>query len=349
MMRITDAVRLIGALALTVLACGQATGASGRDVDRFVRSLEVGEPLRYQDLTVVPVYAPGQRPRVDVVTLDLALERKLLKITEVEGGRVPQVAVSNLSDRYVFLMGGEILTGCRQDRIVGRDVLVGPRHTDVIVPVYCVEAGRWTYESDQFYSKSNLGTAGLRAEAQKASEAAQTRIWDQVSDIHVRGGRAGETRFQVVFESDDARRRIAVVEERLAAIPRLYPDAVGVVIGLGDRIVSADIFVSPEVFGPLWPKILRSAAVGTAGRGDSGSISQNDAARFLRGLYGRRYVERTAVDLGSELAAADGQVNVNALVHPDRIFHLAAFPEDLHQPVEKDNDPERRIPVWMRQ
>jgi hypothetical protein len=340
---------VIGASCLVALGGTPAGAASGREVAHFIEVLEVGEPVRYENLTVIPVYTKERSFFLDLATLDQALEKKWLRITEVEDGRVPQVKVTNLSDGYVYLMGGEVLTGCRQDRIIGRDVILGPKHKDVIVPVYCVERGRWTYESDQFYSKKNLGTAQLRAEAQKGLESAQARIWSEVGDLHVRGGRAGETRFQEAFDSEAAGRRIAVVEDRMAALPRLYPDAVGVVIGVGDQIVSADVFAAAHVFQALWPKILRSAALATVGRKDWGSIGQDDAARFLAGLHDKRYIERPAVDLGSELTAMDHEVNVNALVYTTQVFHLAAFPEGSAKVGEKSQDSERRIPVWRRQ
>lgn len=353
MARITEAVSraatLAGLLGLATLACGQGGAANGREVAAFIEDLQVGEPVAYENLTVFPVYYGERGFHVSLVTLDEAFEKKWLKITEVEGGQVPQVEVSNLSDKSIFMMGGEILTGCRQDRIVGRDVVLGPWHKKVIVPVYCVERGRWTYESDQFYSKKNLGTTELRAEAQKASDLAQSRIWSEVSDLHVRGGSAGETRFQEVFEAEGAKRQIAVIEEKLADVPRLFPDADGAVFCVGDQILSIDVFRYESVFKALWPKILRSAALATFACDAHCSVTQNDVVRFLRSLHDKRYTERRAVDLGSELTLADEEVNVNALVYPDKVFHLAAFPEGPAKPAEKSGDDERRIRVWMRQ
>ena len=140
-------------------------------------------------------------------TLDMALEKGRLLITEVGGGSVPKVKVTNRSDNYIYIMGGEILSGCRQDRIVGRDVLLGPRAKNVMVPVYCVEQGRWTYESDEFYSNKNLGTYRLRAESQKASGSTQGDIWGEVRGIIDRSGIAsGTSKFQEVYESAPARR-----------------------------------------------------------------------------------------------------------------------------------------------
>jgi hypothetical protein len=338
-----------GALLLGAAVSDQACALTGREVPTFIEMLEVGDPVTYKNLTVVPIYRMDTCYFIDLVTLDEALKNKWLKITEVEGGRVPQVQVTNLSGSYVYIMGGEILTGCRQDRLVGRDVMLGPHHRDVIVPVYCVEQGRWTYESDQFSSRRNLGTPVLRAEAQKAADQAQARIWNEVGEIHIRGGRAGDTRYQEVFEAEIPKQAIAAIEANLADVPSLSNDAIGVVIGIGDEIVSCDVFASRQVFRPLWPKILRSAALATVGRGGPGSITRDDAAQFLRRFHDLRYEERPAVDLGTELVSTEKDVNTNALVFLENVFHLAAFPEELPGKKWDSGDDERRIPVWRRQ
>jgi hypothetical protein len=247
-------------------------------------------------------------------------------------------------------MGGEILTGCRQDRLIGRDVLLRPRARDVVVPVYCVEQGRWTYESETFYSKENLGTPSLRAEGQKASDAAQTEIWDRVSTMCERSGAgSSSSHFQAAFESEEAGREIAEYEKQMERIPALYPDAIGVVIGVGAAITSVDIFANPSVFRELWPKLLKSSALAAVCRKASGSISQADAVRFLRAAHNMHYVRKPAIDLGQEHSAADSELNVNALVHGDAVIHLAVFPEAGSTWSEKaTGDSERRIKVMKR-
>jgi hypothetical protein len=349
MMRIIKAAAVvIGALCAAAGGHGQASALDGTEVADLVETLEVGRPVYYENLTVIPVYTASRSVPHDIVTLDRALANKWLKITEIEGGRVPQVEVSNQSDRYVFLMGGEILTGCRQDRIVGRDVLLGPRSKNVTVPVYCVEQGRWTYESEEFYSKSNLGTSEIRAEAQKATGFSQANIWSEVGEMHARGGRPGETRFQVMYDSDEAKDKIGAFEARMAGVPTLYPDAIGVVIGVGHRVASVDVFTSRALFAELWPKILRSAALAAMGRDSRGSITQADAADFLSGLHDRRYAERPAVDLGAELVVVSGGVNASALVYGGAVLHLAGFPETDSKAEDAGQDSERRIPVIRR-
>jgi hypothetical protein len=332
------------------LGAGRVAALPGEEIRDLIEGLQVGEPVYHENLTIIPVYSDRIRDHTRYTTLDEALDRGWLVISEVEGGRVPQVKVTNRSDRCIFLMGGEILTGCRQDRIVGRDVLLRPRAKNVIVPVYCVEQGRWTYESESFYSRQNLGTSRLRAESQKAAGDAQSNIWGYVSDLAGRAGLSSPTtRLQEAYESDAARRKISGLEEKMGNIPRLYPDAVGVVIGVGHRIVSVDIFANPHVFRRLWPKILKSSALAVVCDPAYGTIGQGDAIGFLRRLHDKRYTPKSAVDLGSELSVVDTEVNVNALTYRDAVIHLAGFPEDGIDGYKRGpEDSERRIRVMRR-
>jgi hypothetical protein len=124
---------------------------------------------------------------------------------------------------------------------------------------------------------------------------------------------------------------------------------IGVVVGVGDEITSVDIFANPALFNRLWPKLLKSAALSAISRKSYGSITQNDAIRFLRKLHDKRYTLKPAIDLGFELAVVDDEVNVNALVHRDAVIHLAGFLEgEMACGFKTDGDHERRIPVMRR-
>lgn len=337
----------VAAVWLSVLA-GGARALPGEEVRALIESLEVGEPVYYENLTVIPVYSDRIEDHARYTTFDEALEKGWLEVTEVEGGRVPQVNVSNRSGKYVFMMGGEILTGCRQDRLVGRDVLLRPGAKNVIVPVYCVEQGRWTYESETFSSQENLGTSRLRAEGQKAGGDAQSKIWSYVSGLADRAGVASPTgRLQEVYESEETRLKISGLEKKMEHIPRLCPDAVGVVVGVGGAITSVDIFANPHVFRRLWPKLLKSAALAAVCERAHGGLDQADAVGFLRRVHDKHYTRKAAVDVGFELSAADREVNVNALVYGAAVIHLAGFPEtETGGGAPEDN--ERRIRVMRR-
>ena len=344
---------VLAALALALLA-GVGTDAvaqaGGNPVPAVVRRLELGKPVSTGSLTIIPVYLDGVADRTRYATLEDALKNGWITVTEVEGGRVPQVKISNRSKQLVFLMGGEILTGCRQDRILAGDILLAPGTRDLLAPVFCVEQGRWTHESQSFFSKQNLGTPALRARAQERSPAAQSEIWGRIAKENRAMGVSSNTEaYQDAYEKEDNRAGILKIEEKMREIPSLHADTIGVVIGLGGEVVSADIFANPELFLKQWPKILRSSALSSLAEAGDGSLDRNEAAGFLKSLMGRKYRSQSGLDLGVEYSSIDSEANIQALVYDDVLLHLAGFPqdEDRIKVIGDDREGPRR-PVRLR-
>jgi ARG and Rhodanese-Phosphatase-superfamily-associated Protein domain len=321
--------------------------APGRPITDLIRSLEVGRPVSHGHLTIVPVYLTRVRLSTEFVPFDEAVRNGWVEIAELDGGRVPQVKISNRSKRTIFLMGGEILTGAKQDRILASDLLLGPGTTDLVIPVYCVEHGRWTQTSGTFTTKGNIGTFALRAKAQLQEVEAQSAIWDKISEENRKMGVAAPTSaYQAAYDAAPNKEKIQVIEEKMAAIPRLYKDTVGVVIALGGRVVSVDIFANPALFTKQWPKILRSSALSALTHETAGVLDQRAAAALLRTFPGQDYQIKKGLDLGMEYASAATETNIKALVYEGGVLHLAAFPqEDERLKVIEDRTDDQRIRV----
>jgi ARG and Rhodanese-Phosphatase-superfamily-associated Protein domain len=90
------------------------------------------------------------------------------KVTEInDGGHVPELTVLNGLDADVLILDGEELVGAKQNRIVNTTLIIG-RMREVVIPVSCVEQGRWHYRTKAFKSsKANL-YAELRKKKAKA-------------------------------------------------------------------------------------------------------------------------------------------------------------------------------------
>jgi hypothetical protein len=58
---------------------------------------------------------------------------------------------------------------------------------------------------------------------------------------------------------------------------------IGVVVAIGGRVISADVFASPKLFQAYWPKMLRSYALEaiSSKKNDSAKASVRDAEAFL--------------------------------------------------------------------
>lgn len=315
-----------------------------------VRRLELGKPVSHGSLTIIPVYLDRVVDRTLYATMDDALKNGWITVSEVEGGRVPQVKISNPSKHLVFLMGGEILTGCRQDRILAGDILLAPGTKDLLAPVYCVEQGRWSHVSQSFFSKQNLGTPALRARAQEKSPAAQSEIWGHIAEENkVMGVTSATGAYQDAYEKEENRTQILKIEEKMKDIPSLHADTVGVVIGLGGEVVSADIFANPDLFLKQWAKILKSSALSSIGSAKGGSLDRAEAAEFLRSFLDRKYRSQSGLDLGVEYTSIDSEANVQSLVYNDGVVHLAGFPQEKDRiKVIRDEEGDARVQLRLR-
>ena len=334
----------LGAVLLPGRGASSAPAGGAGPVPALVRTLEVGRPVAYRGLSIVPVYRVDKpRPR-NLTLFDEAVKNGWIEVAELDGGRVPQVRISNLSKRTIYLMGGEILSGARQDRILASDLLLGPGTTNLVAPVFCVEHGRWTAVSPTFTTRNNLGTLDLRAVAAAKGGAAQAEIWDKVAEQNARVGVASPTgAYQDAYESPANKQAIAEIEAKMAAIPRLMDDTVGVVIGLGGRIVGADVFEDPSLFRKQWPKILRSSALSAVGLKPKGELRPEAAADFLKPLVDKEYQMKKGLDLGMEYYFLDAGINVQALVLDDSVIHLAAFAQEGGRSPKEDPEPRWRV------
>lgn len=302
--------------------------AETTEIEGCIKSLEIGTPFNYRNLSIVPIYAKSSKDKTDYVTLDEAVKNGYITISELDGGRVPQVRLNNNSDRYIVLVAGEILTGCRQDRLVGRDALIGPKSKDIILPVYCSEQGRWTSKSAYFTSEATQATPALRS--QIYSQDSQHGIWQGIAkaaaklEVHSATGA-----LQGVYEDKAVKREIESYVEKLEDFPRLEEDAVGVVVGLGDKVIGIDIFANPRVFNSLWPKLLKSyVALAISEEGQSGTLTQKQAKEMLNEVYRQKFSRQSGLDLGEDLQANPAGMICSALVYRAAVVHLGIFPTD---------------------
>jgi hypothetical protein len=131
-------------------------------IDQFIGNLYVGEPQEFEQLRVAPVFVREDRP-FPYLDLEEALRRNVVEVTEVsEQGSVPNLRVTNTGELDVIVLDGEELVGAKQNRIVNTTVVVAARST-VEIPVSCVEARRWGYNSRSFTTSDNLSYSSLRA------------------------------------------------------------------------------------------------------------------------------------------------------------------------------------------
>jgi len=192
-------------LGIASLACGLAAGgvaavafgggsaAPGRTEEG---SWRLGEPVRYENLTVFPVLSRDAADTRAFITLDEALQSGEVVVTENGGDaiqrsrdgrpvaipesggpRVNQLVLINRGKRPVILLAGELVSGGKQDRIIAKDRIVPAGAPPLPLDVFCVEHGRWSSGS-KFEAANLMVHPSVREQAAVGQQ--QSKVWDAV-------------------------------------------------------------------------------------------------------------------------------------------------------------------------
>ena len=300
-----------------------AIAPSDDPISAFADKIRVGPPERYRNLVLYPIYGDiGTVPEVEL-TLDEAMARGVLEITEVDRAQVNHVRVRNLGKAPVFIMGGEMISGAKQDRIAGDDVIV-PAGGKLVIPVFCVEHGRWVAHTDTFKSTSFMAGSVVRR-ARAAAD--QSAVWSGVAAEQERLSAPSATgSLRSVQESEDVQEKVKPYQRAFLDLAEKHPRARGVVACSGGRLIAADLFGSRVLFGQLWPKLLDSYVIDALDRGEE--RRGVDAVRIKRWLNGLTRASRTpkgTPGYGSLYELRGGGELGSALVYQGGIVHLELF------------------------
>ena len=292
-------------------------------IDAYISQFKVGPPKRHANLTLYPIFADGVTvPGVDL-TLDEAMERGLLEIRELKSAEVNRALLVSRAKGPIFVMGGEMLTGAKQDRIVGDDLIV-PAGAELTVPVFCVEHGRWVMKSDTFASASFLASSEVR-KARRAAD--QSAVWEEVAAEQERLAAPSATgTLQSVQHSEEVKEQMKPYKRALSDLPIDVGKARGVVACVGSDIIAADVFGSRAVFAQLWPKLLDSYVIDAVGR-DAGGRAP-DAVRIKQWLMHVADAERTfkrTPGVGTLCQLTGRSLVGSALLYEGGVVHMELF------------------------
>jgi hypothetical protein len=303
---------------------------------------KVLEPIRHGSLTVFPVVAPKSYATGEFMTLDEGLRsgevvvteygnvrglmrRRTRPVVQVQNAEVNRLVLINNSKRPLLLLAGEIVTGGKQDRVIGKDRIVPAESDPVDLSVFCVEPGRWVATSEHFgasgatyggavggpVSGRSAGTmmAQPSVRGRAMADKDQNQVWAEVRkqqqsmSLEVAAAAPPASTAEIrstssyarVMENKDVKEKVdeiaRPIEQNYQSLIKQLRDrkAVGVVVAVNGRIIWADLFASTELLEKYWPKLVRSyasEAVVTRAKGGEASLAQAEA--FLGDMEGRR-------------------------------------------------------------
>ncbi|HLZ12786.1 MAG TPA: DUF6569 family protein [Candidatus Acidoferrum sp.] len=168
-------------------------------------------PIAYENISVFPVVAGSTYDTGAFLTLEEGLASGEVIVSEQggagivrnRGDRVPQnyssgasvnqLVLVNRSKRPLLLLAGELVSGGKQDRIIGKDRIVPAGAEPLPLDVFCVEHGRWSSGAN-FSATNTIVHPSVREQA--AVNQKQTDVWNAVragttSTVEVTGGSPG--------------------------------------------------------------------------------------------------------------------------------------------------------------
>lgn len=306
-------------------------GAAHAVVDA-VGQVSFGAAVTFENLSMVPLLRDDAR-EADYVTLDEALAAGWAHISELDdAGRVSELKIAVNGSRSVLLLDGEELLGAKQNRVVNLTILAQPGRTTVI-PVSCVESGRWHHVSRKFASapraqfsegraaKMRQVTASLTATGARSSD--QGAVWALIAEKSARLSAPSDTSaMSAVFDTLHT-----PLEQFVAAFPPVE-NQVGAVFIINGRHAGFELFDAVSTWRTLSAKLVRSYAVDAIDRRrePARKPESQGTATFLTSITSSSATVFKATGDGEDVRLIGADIAGAALVAGGRAVQLSAFP-----------------------
>lgn len=222
---------------------------------------------KHQNLSIVQFLSTPSNS-FDYISGPKALENGLVEVKEInEQGSVNNLYLINLTDKYIFFMDGDILTGAKQNRVLNSSVMIAP-NSKINLPVSCIEQGRWHSVSDKFNPSNHISPQKLRAKksqsvslnlkANRFHLADQNEVWHDVEgyyEAHRMSSSTMDLSELFTRKEDDFEIFIKKFE--------LNTNSNGISLFVNKKLLSIDLFNRTDIYQEYFPKILRAAAIET--------------------------------------------------------------------------------------
>jgi hypothetical protein len=300
--------------------------------EEFAR-LQIAPPQYCRNLTLFPLLRrTTPLPPRDYILLEEGIAQNLVRVTEVHAtGSVPELSVTNDATLPVILIDGEELLGSRQNRVLNLSILIPAKHK-CVVPVSCVEAGRWRMTSPEFQTADHFlygsargqrvsqVTQAMRANGSRLSN--QEQIWDELAQKAARLDAPSVTRAVAAIYS----RHASSLEEFIRAFQYQELQS-GAAFAISGSIVGLDLFDHPDTMQRFFPKLLRSFALDALDTptSDTAAVSVDALPTFLAAFADAQCFSDNAIGLGKDLRFISPTISGAALYANDRYLHLCAF------------------------
>jgi hypothetical protein len=301
-------------------------------IKNYIEGINLGSAQIYRNLAVFPLVS-DYAVDLDYLTLDEALDEDAIDVVELDPeGSVPELKVVNKSDTMILILDGEELVGAKQNRIVNTTILIAGKDT-VVIPVSCVEQGRWSYDSKKFSSQKRVMSPRMRAgkseqvafslEMSGNFTADQGAIWNDISAKALRmDAESPSSAMSSIYKKKESS-----IKDYTGHFS-LTDSQIGAVFVINGQVVGMDCFGKPETFGKVFEKLVESYAldaIDTLESKKGSKIEKAQATKFMQSPAACKVEPHPSVGLGTDCRLESTSITGFALAHDDKVLHLSAF------------------------
>jgi len=298
--------------------------------------IEIGRSSEFRNLILFPLMRRSEPVRaLDYLLLEDGIAQGKVRVTELQaGGSASELRLENDAELPVLLVDGEELVGAKQNRVLNLTILAPAKHTTVI-PVSCVEAGRWKMESTELNVADHLMYSLVRGERVTQVTAAmcsngtrksdQGAVWNDIAAKAARMTASSPTgAMSAIYE-----RHANSVEEFTRAF-KWQEGQCGIAFGIAGRILGLEIFDHPEVMRRLFEKLVRSYALDALDESQAGNEpARVEGVRAVVTQMGTaQCFTEQALGLGKDIRFHGTGISGAALWAQGRYVHICSFVKD---------------------
>ncbi|MDH7604085.1 MAG: hypothetical protein QHH13_04220 [Melioribacter sp.] len=287
-----------------------------------------------EQLSVVQL-ATDKQNTFNYISLSNAIKENFAAVEEItKDGIVNNLILVNNSEHYIFASDGDVLIGAKQNRVLNTSILVPP-NSKTIIPVSCIEQGRWRYESKKFDPADYLSPVEIRmAKSQSVFNnlktndghfANQRKVWDEVKNI---------SHFFKVF-SDTMDLDDVFIKEKgnidsIAKKFTLSEQSNGLAIFINDNFQSIDIYNRTDIFSEYFHKQIKSAFLNSIRTEKQQSSFDESRAiemtfQFLDKLNNLHFNIFNGVGVGEEKRFSNDEITGFILTYKEEMIHTSVL------------------------
>jgi hypothetical protein len=298
---------------------------------RALHSMEISEPVSHGLLHIFPLQG-NAREEGDIWLLEDALWAGTLRIEELhEAGSVPDLRVVNEGALRVLILEGDELIGAGQNRVANSSVLVAAG-SELVLPVSCVERGRWSYRSRAFAPATDGPQLALRRFTSGSVHDSLRRGRGHRSDERGvwREASLAARLYRVASPAQalqDSRSHLSGRLDAFGKLERELPEGTsGVVVAIGERLALLEVLAGPYTFSRVFRKLLSGYAFESVGLDRPYGTPDIPTVRsFIEAAAEAAHEEHQAVGLGKDVRFEGGGISGYALIGDAGVLHAAAF------------------------